>query len=1706
MTELDNLTGATSQPIELSDIVGTPIAPLSLPEASVRNRAATLSMFSQSNEEAMEKFGLMMGESTTGDYSFTKQVENEVASKQEAQDRETYMSILSDPSVPFEEKEALVQRMKVGAFKTDPSLNLLTTLAAEGSEGETPDVEAARVGSVASSINEIYEANQFVQGIVNNHAASLNSETGTALLDMIEAWVLPFGPNVAAGTMAGQLKNRTWGERIRAFLDPGSEILGIREKLAGLPPEERVRFTQELVDAIGKDPDTIFATKNQFAEYEKLQQLFEEGGYDQVDLWLDRVATVLDVAGLGFLLRQPRKAVKASKPVLKPAPLAPRGKAPTAPSTAPVKQAAPIKDYYYSLRNRTAEEVENDVGAQVSANIQKLEDEKAKLLANQSEELDKGSVSRIESEISSLEKMLVTGVSSVAKELQSSKKITSKEAKKEAQKIVDARNADVEASINRLNNQLEGNRNAAKASQRIAEIESEIAVLKSNSTFPSRKNPIADVISRIQVNAVVRRENPVSPLGTAKQANPQKAREMHSTILESGNDEIAQAMAGTKADEAVADGVLPQFTNESNRVVNKPVDIDRLTRIKEMVPERIRDLIWASGRTDFTAAEKAAVRAQVARRFDMAENLRMEPSMSSFAIDGGRIKISAMYGTPEGAFPSAKEAVEQAVYAFRQFGITEKELEVMVRDGRDFRPATEAEKTQEGSFMVRVNTFHEIDPTDVSRFENFSVKYNIWDRIANTISTTRGSLQRHMMDAASMLDKRLTGAASAAVDRGARLEQYLLEEATRYSDKYGDLSKAEKAEVDKYILEANFQGIQLDVTNLMARGFSPEQISALESWRAFWDAHFYLENMDVVRTLRAQGFQKITTQYADLFARPVAKNINNNRVYDPTTDRIRILDQATMDALYQNGGTVAKLRRPTDFNGEVVDYIIAENNGVAYLRNLRDTDMALNYRPGYYNIQYEAPRFVDEISVDAAGKEVRRAVAVAGDTAEAQRFADRMAASSTSGARYVVRADDRAMRTASDDWFDVNSAGGRIAQRHRGKLLEDAAGMNHLGDGSYILDPVTSAVRAAKSISGRTVMRPVLETAKARFMQQYADFLPSDGMGGKRFPSDVGEIGGKGMQFTKDVADARTTYEYIRYLENGYNNEIDDFFKAFLHMVSGAFGKTSAKLGVKGGGKVERGIEHLSNASPTQAGKNFVFHAYIGTNVLRQLIIQPHQVVRMAFYNPVGSSTGSFQRLMAAYIARKMGEPLNQKFWKAADIDDFQEFVDSSGVMAAVDKQNLVRGTLADAADKSNKAVKLGITALNVPRKIGFDTGERINMLGHMAAVYDKYKREGKNIKSKDVREQMHAEARALSYNMNFAGDMPYNQNMAGIVLQFMQVPHKAMLQMTNRQIPLKDRWKLLAGDILFWGPPTLIVSELLGGDILPDDPKLREVFVNGIEGMMLNEMFRRFAGDENINIDFSSLAPYDLTGWSEFFKGIMEDGLTGVISNSPAYQLFISDESKTQKAIHNTLRFFSMQEQIEETPEQFMDVLREWANVSSGFSNGMKAYLAWKAGERFDKYGQSIDPETNKLEAVMEAFGFTDKSRAEMFAISKAVTKDLKAHREDVVKDVKFILDHINKRLEGAEPREVETIRRASAFALSRYANDPEAQEIFYQTLNLYIRNPDDPLLMRVMRASDIPTGENLRDAIRLSNLTEEQKQMLLKRIDDVSNLRKGE
>lgn len=1200
-----------------------------------------------------------------------------------------------------------------------------------------------------------------------------------------------------------------------------------------------------------------------------------------------------------------------------------------------------------------------------------------------------------------------------------------------------------------------------------------------------------DQIKRIEVNSVVRKENPASPANIVQQSNPEKARAVHDTVVKSTTDEVAEALYGVDKNQAIINDITPQVATESGRVTSKVTDIERNLRQELHVPDELIDLVDNTGAIYYTKGEKAQARANVVNDFGAAEGITINDAMSSFRVEGGKIKIDAAYGTPEGGFLRAEDALEQAKYALRSRGVLDEEITLLKKEGLDYVPV-ELKDVQgvEGSYMVRVNTSHDIDPTDIANFETFDVKRNIFDRIGPTVSQSKGSVSRYLMDASSMLHPTYTGAAAVTSDQTAKFDKFMLTLAGEYSDKYTSLSKDRQVLVDDYIREANFNGVKFDHADLVARGFQPKEIDALKSWKNFWDSHFYLENYDIVKTLNSQGYQKFKNANTELYVKPIPKNQNLGAIYDPAIDAVVIHSKTEGDMLYAAGGTYAKLRRPTDFAGTTAEHMIVRNTPTEYTRKFRDSDQVLNYRDGYFQIQYKAPKFVDEIERDPQGKVIKsRTVAVSGDTKEAEFFAKRMA--SQFGKEYNVRGDVRALRRDDDAWWDLNSASGRIAQRHRGKLLEDASGLNHLGDGSYIMNPVDSAVRAAKSIAGRTVARPMLEAAKARFINQYGDLLPPNGIGGRKWPNNVQEITQKGKETGKQVADARTTYEYINYLENGYINSVDELFKTGMNAIANMLG--SAHLST-----AERAANRISEQAPTALAKNFTFMAYIGSNVLRQWIIQPHQIVRTYSYNPIGWLNGGIEKLAASYLGSKMGVVK-----LSPDMKAFEDFLDNSGLLDAVDKQNLVRGTLLQAADTTNKAVRAAKWIPTKTRQIGFDIGENANIIGHAAAVYERRKRAGENLADKAVRDDAYSEIRAISYDMNFAGDMPYNQTTPAMVLQFMQVPHKAFLQMTNRRIDPNIRARMVGADILMWGGPTLLVSELLGVDILPDDAFWKETFTWGLESALLNKAFSDLF-QEDVNIDFSSLAPYDMTGWSKFFTAMYSGGASAMIANSPSGQLVLKEGGRTRNAIAAMSRYFGIVEDVDEKPETFLQVMNEVAKISSGYNNAVKAKILLDARKRYDQYGSTIDQSVSAPEAWAQAFGFGSSDTRDLYRISMQMSKDVKKHKEETLKVYDSIKRYYAEQLES-ENNDPVFITKVTGRVMKVFENDPVAQAIIANQLESDLKGKDAALLATFIKRSAIPSIGGLRDQVKQMPVSEEQKALMLQRIDDVVNMREN-
>lgn len=1638
---LDTIYGAP-EPFPLDNLIPQALSTAAPPVAAVRNRAATVALLDGNPTKAIEKYQSMVAEGQEGSDTQATAALDAFHQNDNTLDMKAVMGVLADPSLTVDQKRGAIDAVKGSPLLRDSGTSLLTKNLEAGSSGETMEAESARI-STADALNEIYKSKEMIQGLVNAHGASLDSTTGTAAVDMYAAVLAPFATSARAYKMAKAIaeangqKFTAWDAIKAATVGAGSVTMDARKQLESLSPAARVEYAKTLVDVIQKNSGLLFANDNQYAQYMKATQIFDEGGYSDTEKFIDNVTFLLDAVGVGQLVRG-GKAVKTL--------------------TTAGKVAAEDAGYSGRFVKGTVTDVPYDETVkriEVNSVVRREHPASAASTAQQSNP-EKARAFH-EGAFKSTDDAFPEAAYGTSKEQAIINDVFPQATT--ATGNVTAKVADIQRNL-RLDENL-----TPRLKQMLAE--SDVAIHYSLAEkAQARANIIRDYSSATDLV-------PVDAMGGFEagfklDGSGLKISAVYGTAegaFVNAQQAYQQALFGLRNQ-----GILP---SEVEILAKQGMDY---------VPVDMQSVLKAtpSVKTGYVRAYHGGVEA------GQNGNLWFTTDFKNVEGWARNSKGKIFYVDLPSTHPSVKSDAEFGTLPPQNFELGSEYASLK----RDFNP-----QLKEGSYLVRINTERMIDPTDITKFEQETVKRNFFDRSPGAVFNQNGSVSRWIFDAASMVSPRYTGSAVVATDLVSHFEKEMLHIADAYAKQFNSLPKVRKAKVDEYVREANFKGLPFDQADLIGRGFNADEVSTLRSWRDFWDSHFYLENHDAVRTLNGGGFQMFKTQNTELYAKAITKNSTIEKIYDPATGVVRRIDQAELDDLYNKGGTLARLRRPTEFSfttgtkpaTAVAEHMIVRNTPTEYLRKFRDTDQILNYREGYYQIQYNAPRFVDEIVRDAKGNITeRRAIAVAGDTAEAEHFATRMRTQQT-GKEYIVRGDDKAVRRGSDDWFDLNSASGRIAQKHRGKLLEDATGMNHLGDGAYIVPPVESAIRAAKSISGRTVTRPMLETAKARFISQYGDLLESNGYGGKVFPSTPGAIGEKGKQFAKRTADARTTWEYIHYLENGYINSIDEFFKQ-------QFNALATVLGDAGYGRTERALLKAGEAvgGPTTLAKNLVFQAYIATNPLRQWITQTSQVTRTFAYNPMVWLSGNMARFNGEYVASLI----------SGNQTDFTRFINGSGLMQSVDKQNLIRGSLLQAVDSSNRAVRMAGEAATLPRRIGFDIGESVNLLGHGAAVFDKYKRAGKDVTDVTVMREMHSELRAISYDMNFAGDMVYNQTSPAAVLQFMQVPHKAFLQATNRRIGRAETTRMLLADVALYGAPVAMISAVLGGDILSDDPKVNKAFNEGLQSIMLNHVLSELAG-EAVNVDFSSLSPENLDGWAKIFHGMFGEGLSQVLMNSPAGQMFLNEGGRFQNAISTMARYFSPWEPGERTNEEAIMVANEVAKISSGWANAEKMRTAMALQKSLDKKGNVIDPSVNNTEAVMMLFGFNTQDTRKYYEDQRTVREGTKKHQEMVMKKYNAAKQYMQNKFESGitDPTQMQAV---VGMMLMEFKDSPVAMGIIQKELSKDLVGKDQQLYMYMLKSLELPKYGLSVDQIKQSGVPEEMKAEMIKRLIDAQNVRK--
>lgn len=1089
---------------------------------------------------------------------------------------------------------------------------------------------------------------------------------------------------------------------------------------------------------------------------------------------------------------------------------------------------------------------------------------------------------------------------------------------------------------------------------------------------------------------------PASPSEVVKQTNPAQARDMHRLVLSEG-DEAAEALYGTSKSEAVANDLLPAPAQPSNKINNKPAMPDNPE------PPRVREATTHSGQIDLSDAEIKVIHGKVAADLADVEGLTHRATMPVRYNDDGTYGYTVYYRPPDAGFRTPEEAIEKAAFALRDYGVTEDNLKLYVRQADAWVETSRADENAkaalrkagatgkevaESEYSIGLDLDYRISHEDMDTAELLNTG-NLFSRPLDWIPTQflaqagQGSLVQNLMDPASVIPPRLLGAASVAVDKSVGIEAILRKEFEGFSKHYAKLEKDRRAAMAEYIKEANDKRFGLNMTDLKKRGFSDKEIALLKEWRRANDVLWHVDNRDMARRLKSQGYVEVVDKKGDslLLGRPLSKSMisSNDDVYD-MTGNILNLNKEEVAEIYEKGGEIVLLAAPIEINGVTMNKVISRNApDLSYSRKLREESVVLPYIEGYYPVRNRGNWFVEKVQ-KIGGREVRTVVAASDTTQDGRRMVVNLTREEAKkGVSYTLRAAKERTRAhtdaldGDDGAWQLAQMSGLSSQKVRGKPLQYAGG--NAGENIYrhLEDPLAAIATQIRSVSNSVALRPVLDRLKKRWMLNYGKHLqlPTNPKTGKmEFPTSVKGIKNSPMTSLRLASEARTMYNYIHSLENGYINGIDDAYRAVVNTVGERFGEI-------GMGKTETAILTAAQASPTAMAKTSAFKLLIAGAPLRQALLQRGQILQLGAVHPTYMPKLA-NDLMQVDLVR-WGLSKDPKY-----VALFKE-IKNAGLMEAVDANNLARGQVLALADISAaQKVKGAVSApFDVMQKYGFDQAEQDVLVSAWLTFRDKALKEGKDINTPRGRENLLAETRAYTLSMNRAGSMAFSRNALAVPAQFLEFSHKALIQpVLNKNLSGRERVQLLAYTTALWGLPASAVSVLVDDWFDSTDPSgLKDAVKQGALSAVANAAWTNITGEDQA-VNWTEFAPAEVYSFGNVFTAILQDQtLVEIIAESPSGSLLFGGNPRVADAFRTAVRAFVPFTDYDDPELQvdYIDVVTGVANMTSGYSQAWKAAYAIKSRQKLNGTGRVSDSDVTTFEALMGLFGVRTQDEAGM-------------------------------------------------------------------------------------------------------------------------------
>lgn len=1104
----------------------------------------------------------------------------------------------------------------------------------------------------------------------------------------------------------------------------------------------------------------------------------------------------------------------------------------------------------------------------------------------------------------------------------------------------------------------------------------------------------------------------VSQTSVGKVFNDTNAEKARSAILDvvfkDETDQSAEALFQATRDDVAIVHTSPQIESPSG-VVDHVVALES-PEILEAEAE-----ILASVKSLYSVgATEAEIASAVSKKREELEGVTGVVSRTNMftvgANEDGSIRMSGVYGPLNVGFDDPQIAMDTVKNAFRNKGLKDEAFELVEQEAAHFTPSSvnpetkQVEKVEVGevkSYLVRVKYDYNFSKSDVGKFDELDVKLNKTER-NSVFAGNQNSLTRWLFDTASTQHPVVTGSASNAINKSSYINKQFLKIAESLTKRIVKLPRARQDLLLDIFEKANFLNKKPTYNNLKAAGVTDEEIGIIDSWGKYWDFEFRISNMDLVQTHKNRGDKILVDDNGtQLVVKPISPNsplVNQNiKIYDHLTGEVRVADSAEIKQAYAQGGGLGSLDKGIVVDKKAAEYVLSKNTSSSYFKDITDETQLLNKLEAYMPVKYKDPYFVAKKFIDENGKydsKFDRVFAVAGNSIDAERLARKL--KSGHGGEFYWRGDNKDLEVGLAVYRDTGSLGRRSSQRARGQRLTTIDNGEYNTDKTYVMNPIDALVSSSKSLSNRIGTRAWIDNTKARFMDQYNEFLDRDLYDNINFPTDISQIHykGRGQEDLNKLADARSTFNYIHTLEKGYVNLMDEWLKAGLENIAHTIGKvginkinTNPNLADRLAKFEGKFIEASKTLKPVEFNRAVAFNLYLALNPLRQFVIQGHQAVQLTALYPK-LAFKEIPILTTMLTIRQSGiKPPKWLLTKAGmtenEAEEFYKGFQRSGLIASIDNHNMTGASLSQLTELSlgeSRATRSTFGAMRAitkaSKKVGFDAGEFVAKTSAYAASYaDKISRGGKHGKL-TVKEldEIAANADNITLNMNRAGEMVYNQNTMSMFFQFQQAPHKMlMLMTTNRRLTRQQKNRLLLGNFIMYGVPSTFVLSYLQANDMPVTAEMTKGAVDIIYNRLLSLSL------EGAGVDFQeNLVPYK-PGLFKVAKMMMEDPMVA-FSQSPSMSLYFGNDPRLINLSRDMARYAGFWEDPLAGPVDGKAMIVDLLKLASGTSNAYKSYLMGAFDEKKDAKGNSLLQDVSVAQILGQVVGISTTAERQKY------------------------------------------------------------------------------------------------------------------------------